>query len=718
MLRPSLPFASLLALAAAAAVTAQGGAPTFVPNPHMVRARAEDVPKLLAQLPQSAIGKLLAEPEVAAAWAAGLRRYRERADRHAALVTAVYVRDVQVEPWLVAQLPLLDGFAAVRAIDLADLQRFELTAVRNEDHARDAHSAVILQCSPRAEGRWSGAFEKRAQALQQSKAWQVVPDAKFGGFPAYVFEVQGRTETSDPDLFDSRIWMLHLPGVFAFGGGTPEACGTLAAAPPKPEAQLLGELDLEAYVGMFGRFGGVPSEFTALGFADLKALRWRGRFQGALVLDEFEAELAGEPKGLIGALLAGKAPLPAQPLPDGALAQMRLGLDLQVLLSTLRELSGGDAMSEPIEKLVARSFTGGVALGATAPAAGGLIPRIFLSFGIADDKALDELLANLFPGNQPAAAPAHGDHEPRGTVASKKVAYEGVECTVLTVPGLPSAMQPTFCCLDHVLHVAESGLSMRAFLKARAKGGDAMDVGDAPLPQGTGDVLPTFDVRCDEQALYRTFHKVWLPLFKLIPDGGELQPLLTEQEMPSPDAVLPLLGRSRGVLRKDGATFRLQQLGALGGVELAALAMTWGPFVSGIFHRDYAAEQLERDIAKAQLEACWPVFEAFQKKNLRWPNDLGELFADKQLPADALVLPGDTGAEAVKLPAGDDRVILSSFRYFAKPVAVDDGQGGDTKALLIAIRPQRYYRPMLTDQGVVPQIWSEDSRKPIDQFGK
>jgi hypothetical protein len=288
----------------------------------------------------------------------------------------------------------------------------------------------------------------------------------------------------------------------------------------------------------------------------------------------------------------------------------------------------------------------------------------------------------------------------------------------LTIPGAPGALQPTWCRLDGVLHVAESGLSMRAFLKARAQGGDAMDVGDAPLPQGAGDALAGFDLRCDQQALYRTFHKVWLPLLKLIPDDGELAPLLQEQDMPPPDAVAPLLGKSRGVLRKDGATWRLQQLGALGGVETAALAMTWGPLVSGVFHRDYWLGQVASAVARQQLEAVWTALEAFQKAHQRWPNDLGELFADPKLQPDALLLPGDDAPETVALPAGDTRVVKTSFRYFGKPVTVADGQGNNLQVLLIAIRPQRYYRPMLTDQGAVPQIWGSDSHKPIDQFGR
>jgi len=305
----------------------------------------------------------------------------------------------------------------------------------------------------------------------------------------------------------------------------------------------------------------------------------------------------------------------------------------------------------------------------------------------------------------------------RGDAAKKQVTYEGIACTVVTLPDLPAGIQPTYCVVDGVLHVAESGLSMRAFLKARTNGGDAMDVGDAPIPDGAGDLVPSFDLRFDEAALYRTFHKVWLPLFKLIPDGGELDALLAEADMPSSEAVAPLLGKGRGVLRRQGTVFRLQQIGTFGGIEAAALAMTWGPFLSGVFHRDYIEEAVATAVARHQLDAAWTAIEAFQKANQRLPNDLAELFVHQKLPADALLVPGDAKAEPVPMPAGDARVVKSSFRYFKTPVKIDVN-GNACSVLLISIAPRRYNRPMLADDGATPDIWGPDSTRPIDQFGK
>jgi hypothetical protein len=171
------------------------------------------------------------------------------------------------------------------------------------------------------------------------------------------------------------------------------------------------------------------------------------------------------------------------------------------------------------------------------------------------------------------------------------------------------------------------------------------------------------------------------------------------------------------VLRREGKVFRLQQLGALGGVEAAAVAMTWGPFLSGLFHSDWTIDQVESAIGKHQLQTVWAVLEQFQNDNKRWPNDLAELFADKKLPVDALLLPGDGKAEVVALAAGDTRAVKTSFRYF-KDGAEVNVQDNKQKMLLIAIAPRRYGRPMLGVDGSIPEIWGEDSTRAIQSFVK
>jgi hypothetical protein len=701
MLRPILVAAA--AFAAAASLTAQGT--TFVPHRPLMRFTAEGVPALLAMLQKSGVGKLLAEPDVAAAFQKGLQRYRHMAARREALFAFATKQELELDPWLRMRPMNVDGFHAIRTVELDDMVRLEAIATFTGDDARFPSTIVTVACKPRAEGRWTALFERHAKEFGENKYWKATPDAKFEGTPFHEFApvapedvvIQGLGEV------DQRVWMLHVPGLFAFGSGPLPELGKLGVADPVPP-QVVGTMNLAAYVKMFGDLmGGTPPEVVALGFDTLESIRWSASFHGDKVLDEIEVKLKvdDEPRGLVGAVLNGTAALPAQPLPEKALAQIRAGIDPQLAWDALVAVGGAEGIPEAIATNVKKAFTGGVAIGVTAPARGGLIPRMYLSLGVADPKALDALLAALPP-----------------MVQKKSLTLEGTECTALTIANAPPAMQPTFCVLDGVLHCAESGQSLRAFLKARVAGGEAMDVGDAKEPEGPGEKLATFDVRWDEAAIYSAYLEVWLPLLKLLPDEIKNAALLEPGEMPEADAVLPLLGKGRGLLRRDGKTYRLQQLGTLGGVEAAAAAMTWGPILSARFHHDYYADELERAAAKHVLGKAWEAIEAFQKANQRLPNDLGELVTAQRLPVDALLLPGDALAEAVALPAGDTRVVKSSFRWFKDGVTVNDNAGNDVKVVLVAIKPFPWNRPMLSQEGTQPEVYGPISNVRIDQFGK
>jgi hypothetical protein len=546
-------------------------------------------------------------------------------------------------------------------------------------------------------------FEDLATGIGRRKDVKEVANGKVGGIPAHVFE-PAEGEDEQDRMFEPRgLWLAHLPGVFVGGDGSPSDCGDVGAPPARGPAGLALTLDLKAYLDMFARLGAarIPAEFTALGFDKLLHLQWRMGFAGERILDELELEFSDAPSGLLGALVGGKAKLPPQPMPAGALVQLRAAVDPAVLLEALSTASGGAlAVPEAIQKDALAAFDGGLALGVAAPA-GGVIPRLYVSAGIADTAALDRLLALL----------------PRDDTKVKTVTYEGVACTVLSFAGQPQGMQLTYCRVDGVLHAAESPLSMRAFLQARAGGGDAMDVGDAPLPEGAGQVQPGFDLRCDEAAMYRAFHDVWLPLLALSGASRFMgEPFLQRDDMPSPEAVGKHLRKSRGVLRKAGGKFTVQHLGELGGPEASALAMTWGPILTGSFHRDYTTEQLTREIAKQQLDAAWTALAAYKQDKGDWPASLGELFVAAKFADDALLLPGDSLAEAVTMPAGTERKVKSSFRYFPKTVLVNTG--AQTPVLLLGIAPMTYGRPALGADGTQQDLWGADSGKPIDQFGK
>lgn len=689
------------------ALAAQDGPPAFVPSAEpLASLRIEDVPGLRARWPETALGRLTAEPECAEALGAALDRLRSELQRRDALRDAAAALQLELEPWQVANLfTEIDMLELVRH-PLTELRRAELTSVLAGDaEPRAGVMAAILTiaCEPRFEGRWTQAFEARAQAVAKWPWLTAVPDAKVAGNPAHVFRPAG-DPPEDADFVPIALgtWMLHLPGSFTFGTGEPLSGGAIGVRPAASSPQVALRLDVEQWLELMSRFGaGMPPELHAIGIDSVRRFDWRVSFAGERVLDELELSLSGPPTGLIAALTTGAAPLPAQALPDGALAQLRVSVDLPLLLDALPIVTDGTlAVPDTLKKDLLAALDGGIALGVAAPAPGGVIPRLYLTLGVRDDAALTRALDAVL-----------GDRK-------KQVRYGDADCQLLEIPGAPQGLQPAFCRLGGRLHVAESGLSMRAFLKAQEDGAVAMHVGDAPLPDGPGEPVPGFDLRCDEAALYRAFRDIWLPLYATFASAaggmGGAPALIAAADMPDADVVAPHCGTSRGVLRKDGDRYLVQCLGALGGPELAALAMTFGPMISSTRY-DYATEQLARQIGLKKLESAWAALSNFKQREQRWPKDLAELFAAEKLPADALLMPADDLTEPVAL--ADGRTVRASFRYFAEPVLVSDVDAG-TGMLLIELRPRPYERLMLSASGQFPEVYGEDSQRPIDRFGK
>lgn len=675
----------------------QDGPPTFVPKAEaMVAIEADDIPALLQQFPNTAVGRLYADPEVTTAFGTGLARYRQLAAANDALYAAAEAAGLMHAGHLHRKV--------FRWLDPHDLQRAALMALLPGEGQVVPNTVALIAPVPKASGRLSRLFDEYAKSLARCPELVPVPEGKVLGFAGHVFTNKVEDTPDRFPRFESQgFWLVNLPGLFAGGEGLPEHSGAIGPAPKSTGPHISLAMNLKAYVEMFaGMGGGMPASFKALGFDELERLQWRVSFLGERILDEIAVDVGETPAGLVGALLRGNATPPAQPLPTGAIAQLRVAIDLPLLLDSLKTLSDGElALPEEIQKDLLATCDGGLAIGIAAPAPGGVVPRLFLSLRIADDKALDRLLGKLTQSG----------------LQAKENTYEGVPCTVLRADGMPAALQPTFCRIDGMLHVAESGLSMRALMKALKAGSEGIDVAGVPLPEGPGEILPNLELRCDDAALYRAFREVWLPLYAATASDPTHRPLLVAADMPEAAVVTPLLGRSRGVLRRDGRRWVLQQVGPLGGVALAALAMTWGPIVSGSFHYDYETEQIAKQIAKQKLETIAEAIAACQKDKGKRPATLGELFVAAKLADDALLVPGDVLAEEFALPGDDGRKVRSSFRYFPDAVTIDLN-GNETKVVLIAIAPCSWGRPVLTADGDMPEAWGEFCKKPIGEFGK
>ena len=680
--------------------------------------RVRGVPELLAHWPNTVAGKLAAENDVAEAVDAAVSFTAHQSRRLDDIIRAAIELNIPVLPAtvLVEHLSMPNPWR-VFARPLQELRGIDLCVYIDEEAPESPRGLVMprgivaVSCRPRYEGRWTQLFDREAQLLDKAAWLTTIADAKVGGNPAWAYRLAvtegtaGLRRQLGTATEQYGIWMTHLPGTFVYGN-----CGIEGAEKYVPDnaggpAAVSLTLDVPAYLEMVGDLVGnaLGNEVQLLGLDTVRQFDWRGRFVGELVLDEIALETDGTISGIVGALLGIAGQLPKQALPKGAMAQLRTTVDFGRLFDLTRAAAGPEfeMTAEQQQDLVA-GLTGGIAIGLNAPSPGALLPRIFVSLGIADEERLRRVLA---------AAMA--------TMSTKEVTYDGVACTRITFDDGPQGLRPTFCIVDGQLHVAESGRSLRALLAAQDGQVEAMDVGDAPIADGPGELLPTFDLRLDEAALYSAFRDTWLPIYEAMMPSAEprgagasaYEPALERRDMPPVDLIADYCRPSRATMRRHGNRFTIRHLGALGGAEVVVFLMTFGPMIS----RDMNAERnqtvkLRREITRRKLAAVWQALEIFQDNRDRWPNDLAELFATASLADNALLLPGDDLAETVDL--GNGRTIRSSFRYYPDPVIVHEDP-----TLLIEIRAKRTNRAVLTDSGRVQLLGGDASRAPIDQFG-
>lgn len=681
---------SLLPLLPTAAL-AQNGPPTFVVRDDaVVFLHLDDVPGLLASLEKTSLGRLLADPDTAAAFQLGANRLRTMRQRTTLLARAAREEQLQLDAWYRNDLADDLFWEILQQLEPGDVRSAGFGGVSAGGRIR-LSTAGYLRVHPRAEGRCTRLFDFAAKELRKDANLVALEGTKFEGFPVHAFTPsEADTDGLPPGYARLGPWMMHVPGTFAFGEGSPEQCGRLAsAAPAAPGVGL--RLDLAGYVQQFqGQGMALPAEFQIFGLDKIASFAWTGRFEDGHVLDTMSLSFADAPSGLLPCLWSGKAPLPKQALPDGGLMQLRLSIDVPELLRTLGQLVPG-GLPAPLADGLQKVLTGGAALAVVAPAQGGYIPRLYATFDLADAAALAPLLQFVLPPD----------------LKSRQITYDGVVCTSLQFEGMPPGLQPTWCVLDGRLHLAETPLSMRAFLKAQKGDGDGIDTSGAPsLAKPTGEPVPGFDLRADLAAVYRSFHETWLPLLELtmVRAGSDQSPLVTRNELPDPDDLAPLLGTVRGELRRTGNEVRLQCLGPLGGPFAAAFAMTYGPILSENIHRDYATELYDQELSKRRLETLWTALQAFQQQHQRWPKDLAELVVDRKLAADALLVPGDDKAELVPMPAGTPGEVRSSFTFHpdGETMAVN---GQDQKVLLSRKKARYGGRLVLCLDGTIGEVY-------------
>jgi len=652
----------------------------FVCRQPVVRVAIHDLPALLGALPGTAIGKLFAEPDVAAAFALGKKNYAAKIARWTHLIDA----KLRLDPTTVDTATRMER--AVYELDWRNFRSGEMSAVASESENRDPLITVLLDPLPAAESRLAQRFDALRTSLGTGS------EQKIDGFPATIVANHGEGGHAHAR---GSLWMLHLPGQFAGGAGDPASSGGCKPTQP-PAPGIVVTIDVPAYAALIGRFAGGESltkVIEALGLDQVGTFAWHLGIAGELLQDDISLELKGPTGGILGALLEGMAPLPDQPLPDGAMLQLRCSFDVALLARAVDQLLEQNQMPTLAELGVIddlrKAWSGGVSLAVTRPAPGAFIPRLYASFGIVDQPALDRLLARL--------------HTHPGLEA-KPITYEGQPSMQLRLADMPSGMQPSYCVQNGTIHFAESGLSLRALLKSAAGGAPpVLDVGKAPRPAGPGAQLPGFELRFDGAAIHAAMLEVWMPMAEntlvhaLV--GTDDKPLVPMDEMPDVPTVTPYLHKGRGVLRRLPDRIVLSMSGTAGGPELHALLSSFGPFLSTLMTNTWRwqTENLAYQVGKLQIVKVHEAIAAFSKRTGKRPRSLGELLSAGDLKDSSLLLIED---DELAEPVVHDGKQLgkSSFRYYPDGVKVSPS-GTEMTALLIAVKSTYWQRLVVDDQG-------------------
>lgn len=690
----------------------------FVPSHPIVHIGAFDLPGWIAAAQQSRTGALVENEEMRAALDLAWLRYLDGQKRRLGLLAALADHDrKQLAFDERTELALYDlPWPAVHAFDFAVAWPASPEGASPQERMRQLSSPAItlaLRSTAAGEAELAAAYDAfctdlRTNVPNGSEVADDLGDVGEGGF------VMRRGGTpidrefmpfGEPEMADA--WLARRPRLF-LGGTGPTIAGSVVPAPTLPPTVAFG-FDLVEYVNLItGIMGGDgPTEaFRITGLDNSSMLEWRWRFVDGDLQEDMEWAFDGEIRGILGALVRGMAPLPDQPLPAGALVQLRCGFDVRALiaavddileLADIRTLTE-DELNEDIE----RAWTGGAALGVTQPRPGAVVPRIYGSFGIVDRDALDRLLARL--AEQP-------------WIDSKTREFEGVECTLLTLAGLPSALAPAYCVVDDTMHVAESPTSLRDLLRAKAGGAPrALDVGDAAAPVGPGTALPLFDLRFDGGAIHAALREVWLPLLSASMAFAAGEPLLFDDDLPEPEVLAELIGKGRGALRRTENGITLSCRSALGGPQTIAFLSTFFTHMAGaMFESEWTTDALANRVGAERLRTMHAAVETYRKREGELPEDLGTLIAAGDLDAATLLVPGDEHTEPV-LHDGV-QVATSSFRYYSEPLMFESN-GDEVLARFVALSSGSWERLVMAPDGQLTKRWDEFGDGNIDALEK
>lgn len=720
-------FAAVALMASGRALFAQAKTELVIDKPQLTFA-LRGLPELRAAFAKTKAAALLADPEVAEAVAFARARNTELGDRWCAALQQLLALDprhtsLSERGELAAWRLGLDAFS--------ELQFGDSMGKAPEDgmpwYYQPSTSFLAARAHPDAAAAVAAEFRAITDGVRAKLPFgeRLADEQSFSGRPALVLAHGGER----PEYYEHIVGNNPFSCAFDVDGLLVGAAGPFSdfarlapgseQLPPSFEvtigtSQIAPALLMYLY-GIFWGWDESEDPFASyrrlLGIDGLPQISWRVQPVGELLQEDLILALPRPATGLLGALLQGMAPLPAQPLPEGTLLQVRGGFDVRAVTTAidawLLEVEQPTLADEKLDGELLRAWTGGFAFALVQPKTGSLLPRLYLSLGIADVDAAQRLLDKLWAA---------------WTVERKARSYEGHDCTQLQIPDLPGGVQPTFAIVGDTLHLAESPTSLRALLQAHATGAaGALDVGTAPRPPGPGRALPGIDIRFDAAQIHTTLQKVWLPLAAIPIGDAEIEPLLPLlplREMPDVETVAAHLERGRAALRVDGNTILLRSRGVFGGPLGQAIVTAFGPLLSQSLTTQlhWATEQLRTRLALAKVAKIQAAIAAFEKRTGARPKTLGELATSPELSDTTLLLiDGDPAPQAVMHDGKE--VAKASFRYYPQGLTVTP-QEEAMKVVLIAAPASSWVRVACSDKGVPMIGWGEFASTSIDELEK
>ncbi|HEB51993.1 MAG TPA: hypothetical protein ENI87_01930 [bacterium] len=676
---------------------AQAGPPTLVPKRAAVmRAVVTGIDEMLASWRQLRIAPLIEAyglVDRVLAMAPGSSAYeRARLLRQEALRCGVELDGYQLGNVIGSIAG--DLFGTFDATDYRQIER-RMLQWRTDDGRRRTARITVSSCVPPVMGRWAKHFEDEIAWWRRSGWFEVRDDVKVDGLTATALLIP-QAKREEMQFGSSRAhWFLQLPGAFVDVSGPMEIVGDFARiemAPPALPPGVVYDVNMRALVDVEN-----PGGVERLLLTAIDDLHFGVHFEGNMVREEVAVQLAapGDEPGLGDALLAASGPLPAQALPAGALVQVRARVAVDELFDWCERSDLVQFFIPPgMQEQARAALDGSIAVAVCAPPPGGVIPRVYLTCGLADVEAFEALV---------------GQYKARG-MPCRQTVYGDVNCTSvdLASEGVPQGIRPTFCVVGEQLHIAESPLSMKAFLRAQETGAEAMPVADAVAPAGVpGKRLDTLDLRFDPAAAYRTFYQVWFPLLMLSMAGSGIE--LTRDDLPDPDDLAEYVVPVRPVFFHEGRRIGMHAVGALGGL----LGHVYGmmiPVMAGTIGPRH--QPLHGPVASFKLRQMEVALERFSTREGRMPRDLVELLLAEKLSPATLLMPGDEHAMSLRLP--DGRTIETSFGYFAKPVTVEQF-GAEYSTRMLEIAPGNG-RHLLDTRGDVQGLWGELAERPFESF--